>query len=157
MSGLPGMNVLFFPLYPFVLIWKSKWLNNIVLFIEFIPLILIGIVLWLCQELLLIVPTFFISIFNRFKSIILNQDKLKNMVIFVISIAIMPIFLFVDSSMSFFEFLKSIFTSNLEKTKAKNGFESWMSDWGLKILIDVLRDFKTNNIKMNQIPVKIVI
>jgi len=68
-----------------------------------------------------------------------------------------PFLLVFESFFSFYDFIVSIFKTNLTKVKNKLDSSDMMTENGIKILVAVLNEFKKENIKLNQIPVKLVI
>ena len=85
------------------------------------------------------------------------KSKIKILFKIFLHLTFGPFMIIFESFFSFYEFLVSIFKTNLTKTKQKMDESNLMTENGIKILIACLREFKASNQKLNQIPVKLVI
>lgn len=120
-SAFPVLNILLMPFNFIVLVfWKTfigKLLNRIILVVEFFPLMLIGIILFIIQEILLNPLGFVVTIFNWIIQIFYYPDKIKTALLLVVSIFFSPILFFFDSCGNIYDFIRSIWNKNLTKTK----------------------------------------
>ena len=62
-------NVITTPLIPFVLIFRSKCLNTLVLFIEFVPVLILGMLCFFLVTLLLLPIAWVVLLIHSFKNL----------------------------------------------------------------------------------------
>ncbi len=111
-SGFPGLNLLLAPVYPFLLKFNSKRFNTVVLMIEFVPVALVGIAIWLLVTALATLTTFGLLILAGLRQTLASGARLKALKFtFLFSLIGLP-FLGWMAILDFVTFLKSVFNMN---------------------------------------------
>lgn len=114
-SAFPGLNIVLMPLFIVLYICKSRTLNQLILKIEFLPILIIGILSFVVLDLLLLPITWTIIILKQCFIILLETRRCQNIKQLLLVIFLFPFTLLIDSAFNTIEFIQSVWSTKLMK------------------------------------------
>ena len=119
------LNIIMLPLVPFILILKSKKLNLILLHISYVPVLIIGTIVFFWISIILIPFAYYALLNQNVKAVIMkgltSRERGMLLAYSVLSLFKDPVVLFLISWINTLAFIKSLYATNLTYPK-ENAF-----------------------------------